>query len=62
MKYLSSQPVSATIFIQSCSQNSKGNLVTILFKNIAHLVLGKTSGAVFLPRRFRKLKAAGYAN
>lgn len=36
--------------------------MTILFKNIVILVLEKTIGKQFLPRRFRKLKAASYAN
>lgn len=36
--------------------------MTILFKNIVILVMEKTIGTLFLPRRFRKLKAASYAN
>lgn len=48
--------------IQSCSQNLKGNLVTILFKNIVIRGYGKTIGTVFLPERLGKLKTASYAN
>lgn len=50
------------IFIQSCSQNSKVNLMKILFKNIVILVLVETIGTLFLSKRFRKLRAASYAN
>lgn len=44
--YLRSQFQQAT-FIQSCCQNVKGNLGTILFKNIVILVLDKQSGHYF---------------